>query len=80
MKVTLDINDSKAAAFLNFVKSLDFIHIQSKEDYQEPTKQEILDSIKQGMKEVQLHKEGKIKLQSARDFLNEVWGFNHFLF
>ena len=33
MKVTLDINDSKAAAFLNFVKSLDFIHIQTKEDY-----------------------------------------------
>lgn len=71
MKVTLDINDNKAAAFLNFVKSLDFIHIQSKEDYEEPTKQEILDSIRQGMKEVQLHKEGKIELQSARDFLNE---------
>lgn len=72
MKVTLDINDSKAAAFLNFVKSLDFIRIQSKEDYEEPTKQEILDSIKQGMKEVQLHKEGKIELQSAKDFLNEL--------
>ena len=72
MKVTLDINDSKAAAFLNFVKSLDFIHIHSKEDYEEPTKQEILDSIRQGMKEVQLHKEGKIELQSARDFLNEL--------
>jgi hypothetical protein len=72
MKVTLDIKDSKAAAFLNFVKSLDFIRIQSNEDYEEPTKQEILDSIKQGMKEVQLHKEGKIELQSARDFLNEL--------
>ncbi len=71
MKVTLDINDNKAAAFLNFVKSLDFIRIYSKEDYEEPTKQEILDSIRQGMKEVQLHQEGKIKLQSARDFLNE---------
>jgi hypothetical protein len=72
MKVTLEINDSKAAAFLNFVKSLDFIRIHSKEDYEEPTKQEILDSIKQGMKEVQLHKEGKVELQSARDFLNEL--------
>ncbi len=72
MKVTLEINDSKAAAFLNFVKSLDFIRIHSKEDYEEPTKQEILDSIKQGMKEVQLHQEGKIELQSARDFLNEL--------
>lgn len=49
MKVTLEIKDSKAAAFLNFVKSLDFIRIQSQEDYEEPTKQEILDSIKAGM-------------------------------
>jgi hypothetical protein len=72
MKVTLDIKDNKAAAFLNFVKSLDFIQIQSKEDYEEPTKQEILKSIRQGMKEVQLHSEGKVELQSARDFLNEL--------
>lgn len=72
MKIILDIKDNKAAAFLNFIKSLDFIHIHKQEDYEEPTKQEILESIKQGMKEVQLHQEGKIKLQSARDFLNEL--------
>lgn len=72
MKIILDIEDNKAAAFLNFIKSLDFIHIHKKEDYEEPTKQEILESIKQGMKEVQLYQEGKIKLQSARDFLNEL--------
>ena len=72
MKVTLDIKDNKAAAFLNFIKSLDFISIHKKDDYEEPTKKEILESIKQGMKEVQLHKEGKIELQSARDFLNEI--------
>ncbi|WP_421871064.1 hypothetical protein [Marinoscillum sp.] len=71
MKITLDINDNKATAFLNFIKSLDFIKIHSQEDYEEPTKQEILNSIKQGMEEAQLHKEGKIELQSARDFLNE---------
>jgi hypothetical protein len=72
MKIILDIEDNKAAAFLNFIKSLDFIRIYTKEDYEEPTKQEILEGIKQGMKEVQLHQEGKIKLQSARDFLNEI--------
>jgi hypothetical protein len=72
MKVIIDINDNKAAAFLNFIKSLDFIRVYSKEEYEEPTKQEILDSIKQGIKEAQLHQEGKIKLQSARDFLDEL--------
>jgi hypothetical protein len=72
MKITIDIKDSKAAAFINFISSLDFIKIETKEDYVEPTKEEILNSIKKGIKEVQLHKEGKIKLQSARDFLNEL--------
>jgi len=72
MKVTLDIKDSKAAAFLTFIKTLDFINIESKEDYEEPTKEEIQESIRQGIKDVQLHKEGKIELQSARDFLNEL--------
>jgi hypothetical protein len=72
MKVTLDINDNKAGAFLNFIKSLDFIRIQTKEEYDEPTKQEILDSINQGMKEVKLHSEGQKELQTAKDFLNEL--------
>jgi len=72
MKVILDIKDNKAAAFINFIKSLDFINIRSQEDYEEPTKKEILESIESGLKQVQLHKEGKIKLQSARDFLDEL--------
>ncbi|SEI94397.1 hypothetical protein SAMN05192553_101954 [Cyclobacterium xiamenense] len=72
MKVTLDIKDSKAAAFLNFVKSLDFIRIQDPEDFEEPNKQEVLENIRQGMKEVKLHQEGKVKLHSARDFLDEL--------
>ncbi len=72
MKITLDIKDDKAIAFLNFIKSLDFIQVHTQEDYEEPTKEEILESIKQGMSEVQLHQEGKIKLQSARGFLDEI--------
>jgi len=72
MKVTLDISDNKVSAFLNFIKSLDFIRIESKEDYEEPTKQEILESIKQGLVEAKRHEKGEIKLQSAREFLNEL--------
>jgi phosphopantothenate synthetase len=36
------------------------------------SKEEILDRIKQGLKEVKLYKEGKIKLKSAREYLNEL--------
>lgn len=42
------------------------------EDYEEPTKAEILEGIKQGLKEVKLHREGKIKLQSFDEFIREL--------
>jgi len=42
------------------------------EDEKEPTKEEILESIRNGIRQVKLHMEGKIKLQSAKDFLNEL--------
>jgi len=42
------------------------------EDYKEPTKAEILEGIKQGLKEVKLHQEGKIKLQSFDEFIKEL--------
>lgn len=35
MKLILDIKDSKASAFLNFIKSLDFITIRSEETIKE---------------------------------------------
>lgn len=70
MRITLEINDSKASAFLNFIKSLDFIKIQNKEAIS--SKKDILEGIKDGLNEAKLHSEGKIDLQSARDFLNEL--------
>ncbi len=29
MKITLDVNDNKAEAFINFIKSLDFINVET---------------------------------------------------
>ncbi|AVQ12316.1 Uncharacterized protein XB16_1989 [Leptospira santarosai] len=45
--------------------------IRSNQD-KEPTKKEILASIKQGMKEVELHRQGKLKLKSAKKLLDEL--------
>lgn len=39
---------------------------------EEMTKAELVALIKEGLEEVKLYKEGKIKLQSAREFLNEL--------
>lgn len=35
-------------------------------------KAEVLDDIREGLREVKAAREGKIKLQSARDFLHEI--------
>jgi hypothetical protein len=72
MKITIEIRKDKASAFLNFIRSLDFIKIKVQEDLEEPTKEEILQKIEAGLKEVKDHQEGKIKLKEAREFLNEL--------
>ena len=38
----------------------------------EPTKEDILQGIREGLEEVELHKQGKIKLKSAKDLINEL--------
>lgn len=43
-----------------------------KGEYQEPTKTEILQSIKDALHEVELHKQGKIKLKTIDDLINEL--------
>ena len=37
-------------------------------------KEEILDDIREGLRELKLAREGKIELQSAREFLHELRG------
>jgi hypothetical protein len=38
----------------------------------EPTKEEILEGLKEAINEVKLHKKGKIKLKSLDELLNEL--------
>ena len=40
--------------------------------YDEPTKAEILEGLKNAFNEVKLHREGKIKLKPARELLHEL--------
>ena len=37
-----------------------------------PTKEEIKDNIRQGLKELQLVEQGKLKTRPAKEFLNEL--------
>ena len=68
MKVLLDIKDSKADFMIELLKNFSFV----KTEPLTPTKAQFLKDLKGSVEEVILAKQGKIKLQSARDFLNEL--------
>ena len=67
-RVILDIPDSKINFFMELVNNLGFKKVQRLSDEQK----EFVDDLKQSLQEVELHRQGKIKLQPARDFLNEL--------
>jgi hypothetical protein len=46
--------------------------IEAELEFPEPTKEEIKKNIKQGLKEVQLIEQGKMKATPLKDFLNEL--------
>jgi hypothetical protein len=64
-QITLNINESKFNTFLEFIKTLDYIEIPEAD-------QEALNELQESLKQVKLIKEGKLKKQSAEDFLNEL--------
>jgi len=68
MKLLLDIKEDKAAFFLEMLQNFSFVKTTKLTD----SKAEFLQEFKEAVNEVKLAKEGKINLQSARDFLHEL--------
>ena len=68
MKIVLDIRENKVGFILELLQNFSFV----KTEPLSPSKEEFLKELKGAAKEVALAKKGKIKLQSARDFLNEL--------
>lgn len=68
MKILLDIKDNKAAFFMEILKNFSFVKATKLTD----PKAEFLQEFKEAVDEVKLAKKGKVKLQSARDFLHEL--------
>jgi hypothetical protein len=67
-RVVIDIPDNKFNFFIELVKNLGFKRVRplSKEQ------KEFIDDLKQSLEQVKQHQDGKIKLQTAKDFLNEL--------
>ena len=72
-EVTLKIPDNKYPFFIELIKSLDFMSLGQIEESQEgDTKEEIVENLTQGFKELKLYEEGKIKFRNAQDTTDEL--------
>jgi hypothetical protein len=69
MKVILDIKDSKADFILELLKGFpSYVKTKPISD----SKAEFIANLKEAASEVRLHKQGKIKLKTAQELLNEL--------
>jgi hypothetical protein len=67
-RLIIDIPDNKINFFMELLNNLGFGKVKRLSNEHK----EFVDDLKKSFDEVEQHKQGKIKLQSARDFLNEL--------
>ncbi len=78
-KVVLNIPESEYRFFMKVIKNFPFVEVDEKksrllelEAKLSPHKLKEWNSIKEGLKQVELIKQGKIRGRSAEEFLNEL--------
>ncbi len=71
-EVTVQIPDKKHELFIELMKSLSFVKKVKTLEEDEPTKEEILEGIRQAVKEVNLIKQGKLKGTPIKKLLSEL--------
>lgn len=74
MEVTIKLPDSRLDFFIELVESLNFT-VESKQPAKPaftPEEWEWIDGLKEALNEVELHQQGKIKLKSLDQLINEL--------
>jgi len=67
-RVVIDIPDNKFSFFMDLVDNLGFKKVNQVSKEQ----QQFLDDLQHSLDQVKKHQQGKIELQSAREFLDEL--------
>ena len=67
-RVVIDVPDNKINFFMELVNNLGFNRVRQISKEQE----QFIDDLQHSLAQVKQHQKGKIKLQSAKDFLNEL--------
>lgn len=70
MKVILDIKDNRIPFFMELVKSLDYIRVIK--EVKNEDKSQLVSDLAEAFNDVKLYEQGKKKLKSAKDVLNEL--------
>ena len=68
MKVLLDIKDEKADFVMELLDSLKFVKAKPLTPY----KAEVLEGLREAVEQVNLAKQGRVRLKSARQLLDEL--------
>jgi len=78
-QIVLNIPESEYHFFMKVIKNFPFVEVDEKrnkllalEAKLTPAKLKIWLNIKEGLKEVELIQQGKLKAKSAKEFLNEL--------
>ena len=81
MKVLLDIPDKKADSLMDVLRHISYVTIQPfdtpkpqvvEDELEEPSKEVILEGLREAIHEVKEHIAGRKKLQSAKEWLAEL--------
>ena len=72
-QLTLNIYDkSKLFLITELLKSWDFVRIVKHETFENDSKEEIIENLKQGFREMKLVEQGKIKSRPIKELLDEL--------
>jgi len=72
MKLVIDVKDSKAELFLEFLKTLSYVKVKPVPAEKADEKDAIIASVKQAVEEMKLVKAGKLKGRPVQDLLDEL--------
>lgn len=78
-QIVLNVPDSEYRFFMKVIKNFPLVEVDEKktkllelEAKLTPSNRKVWEDIKEGLKEVELLEQGKMKARSAKEFLNEL--------
>jgi hypothetical protein len=80
MEYIIDVKDTEAPFVLDLLRRFDFVQVrpadelddEETDDEPELTKEQLLADVREALEEVKLYKQGKIKLKTLDEFLDEL--------